>query len=228
MGFMLENVIPWGRSFKEYVALFNLSEADLQSRILGCGDGPAAFNRELTRRGGTIVSVDPVYAFSSEDIRGRIEATFDEVLDKVRQNRQEFVWSQITSPEELGQVRMAAMETFLADFEAGKAAGRYVAAELPSLSFADDSFDLALCSHFLFLYSPQLSLEFHLQAILEMLRLAPEVRIFPLLELGSKPSRHLEAVMAELEQQGYHPQVEPTAYEFQKGGNQLLRIQRPA
>jgi hypothetical protein len=63
MGFMLPNVIPWGRSFEEYVALFNLSPTDLQSRILGCGDGPAAFNCQLTQRGGTIVSVDPVYAF---------------------------------------------------------------------------------------------------------------------------------------------------------------------
>jgi SAM-dependent methyltransferase len=226
MGFMLSQVIPWGRSFEEYVALFKLQESDLQKRILGCGDGPAAFNRELTRRGGRIVSVDPVYGFGAADIRARIEATFDEVLDKVRQNREEFVWQQITSPEALGQVRMAAMAAFLEDFDPGQREGRYVAAELPDLPFPDNSFDLALCSHFLFLYSPQLSLDFHLQAIAEMLRLAPEVRIFPLLELGSKPSRHLDGVMAELDQQGHQLEIETTPYEFQKGGNQLLRIGR--
>jgi SAM-dependent methyltransferase len=203
MGFMLANVIPWGRSFEEYVALFNLSQPDLQSRILGCGDGPAAFNGKLTQRGGRIVSVDPVYAFRAEEIRQRIAATFDEVVAKVRQNQDEFVWGQIPSPEALGALRMAAMETFLADFEAGKAAGRYVAGELPTLPFDDDSFDLVLCSHLLFLYSPQLSLEFHLQSIHDMLRLAPEIRLFPLLELGSQPSRHLPTVMANLEQRGY-------------------------
>jgi SAM-dependent methyltransferase len=227
MGFMLNEVIPWGRSFEEYVSLFNLKESDLEKRILGCGDGPAAFNRELTRRGGQIISVDPVYGFGAGAIRGRIEATFDEVLDQVRQNQNEFVWQQIRSPKELGQVRMAAMENFLADFEAGKQEGRYRAAELPDLPFPDDSFDLALCSHFLFLYSPQLSLDFHLQAVGEMLRLAPEARIFPLLELGSQPSRHLNAVIAELENQGYRLRVEATPYEFQQGGNQLLRIHRP-
>ncbi len=42
MGFMLNEVIPWGRSFEEYVALFNLSETELQKRVLGCGDGLAA------------------------------------------------------------------------------------------------------------------------------------------------------------------------------------------
>lgn len=226
MGFMLSQVIPWGRSFEEYVALFNLTESDLKRRILGCGDGPAAFNRELTHRGGRIVSVDPIYDFGAEAIRGRIAATFDEVLEKVRQNQDEFVWQQITSPEQLGTVRMVAMDVFLADFDQGKKEGRYRAAALPALPFADNSFDLALCSHLLFLYSPQLSLEFHLQAIAEMLRLAPEVRIFPLLELGSKPSRHLDAVRASLESQGHRLQVETTSYEFQKGGNQLLRIVR--
>lgn len=223
---MLSQVIPWGRSFEEYVALFNLQDSDLQKRILGCGDGPAAFNRELTRRGGRIISVDPVYGFGVEAMRGRIEATFDEVLDKVCQNRDEFVWEQITSPNELGQVRRAAMEAFLEDFEPGQQEGRYVVAELPDLPFPDNSFDLALCSHFLFLYSPQLGLDFHLQAIAEMLRLAPEVRIFPLLELGSKPSRHLDGVMTELQNQGHQLEVETTPYEFQKGGNQLLRIVR--
>lgn len=226
MGFMLNQVIPWGRSYEEYVALFNLNARDLQGYILGCGDGPAAFNSELTRRGGHMVSVDPVYALGAEDIRQRIEATFDEVLEKVRQNQQEFVWRQIPSPEALGEIRMAAMAAFLADFEAGKAAGRYLAAELPNLPLADDSFDLALCSHLLFLYSPQLSLEFHLDAISEMLRLAPEVRIFPLLELGSEPSRHLSGVVTGLENRGHRLQIETTRYEFQKGGNQLMRVFR--
>ena len=44
---------------------------------------------------------------------------------------------------------------------AGRADGRYVEAELPTLPFADRSFDLALCSHLLFLYSVQLGEEFH-------------------------------------------------------------------
>jgi hypothetical protein len=45
---------------------------------------------------------------------------------------------------------MAAMQTFLADYEQGKAEGRYVAGEVPYLPFKYGSFDLALCSHFLF------------------------------------------------------------------------------
>jgi len=52
MAFELTHAVPWGRSFDEYVAMFALSDDDLQRRLLGCADGPASFNCELTRRGG--------------------------------------------------------------------------------------------------------------------------------------------------------------------------------
>lgn len=57
MGFTLDQVVPWGRSYEEYLAMFALTEADLHKRILGCGDGPASFNAELTKRGGKVISV---------------------------------------------------------------------------------------------------------------------------------------------------------------------------
>ena len=40
----LNEVIPWGRNLEEYKLMFNLSEADLNAKILGCGDGLASFN----------------------------------------------------------------------------------------------------------------------------------------------------------------------------------------
>jgi hypothetical protein len=226
MAFTLEKVVPWGRSFGEYEAMFDLLKVDLEKRILGCADGPAAFNCELTRRGGQVISTDPIYQFTPEEIRDRIAATFTEVVEKTRQNQADFVWTTISSPDELGQVRMEAMEQFLTDFDQGKAQGRYLTASLPDLPFADDSFDLALCSHFLFLYSPQFDGHFHLSAIREMLRVAPEVRIFPLVELGNARSRHLDAVVADLKALGHTLEIRSVAYEFQKGGNQMLQICR--
>ncbi len=222
MGFTLENIVPWGRSYAEYVAMFALSGDDLRRCILGCGDGPAAFNAQLTGQGGRIVSVDPLYAFDAEQIRDRIVATCETVLDQARQNRDDYVWDVIPSVEALGRMRMVAMETFLADFVAGRGAGRYVAGELPSLPFASGSFDLALCSHFLFLYSSQLSPAFHLQAIREMLRVAREVRVFPLLTLEGQPSSHVAPVTAELKWEGFRVEHRRVPYEFQHGGNEML------
>jgi len=69
MAFQLKDIVPWGRSFPEYVAMFALSDDDLAKPILGCGDGPASFKPELTRWGGKIISVDPLYAYGVDEIK---------------------------------------------------------------------------------------------------------------------------------------------------------------
>ena len=60
----------------------------------------------------------------------------------------------------------------------------------------------ALCSHLLFTYSKQLSATFHIQAVIEMYRVAREIRIFPLLDMNGQPSRHVPAVCEVLNGQG--------------------------
>lgn len=225
MTFSLSEVVPWGRSFDEYVAMFALSEKDLLGmRILGCGDGPASFNAVLAGRGGRIVSADPLYRFPADQIRQRIEATFPVVLEQTRKNADGFVWRRIPSVEGLGRIRRAAMEKFLADYPGGLAEGRYIEASLPRLPFEDGRFDLALCSHLLFLYSEQFSEDFHVASIRELCRVADEARIFPLLDLNTRRSRHLDPVLARLRNEGLVAIVERVDYEFQKGGNEMLRV----
>jgi hypothetical protein len=186
--FTLEQVVPWGRSFDEYRAMFGLTNLDLAGRILGCGDGPASFNAGATRRGASVVSCDPIYRLGGETIRRRIEETYDEILEQTRQNREQFIWESIRSVEELGRVRMDAMQEFLSDYPNGVAQGRYVDASLPVLPFEAEEFDLAICSHLLFLYSAQLGEAFHRAALPELIRIAKEVRVFPLLALGGVAS----------------------------------------
>jgi SAM-dependent methyltransferase len=225
--FTLEQVVPWGRSFDEYQRMFALTEDDLRGTILGCGDGPASFNAEATRRSVRITSCDPVYQFDVGQLRQRIEETSGEVLAQTLRNADEFVWTSITSVDALKSIRMAAMETFLQDFTRGKLEGRYVDASLPELPFDDDAFDLALSSHFLFLYTTQLGEAFHRVAIREMCRVAREVRIFPVLALGGMRSSLVGPVMDDLGARGFDVVIEQVPYEFQRGGREMLRISRP-
>ena len=118
------------------------------------------------------------------------------------------------------------MDLFLGDYDAGRSGGRYVDAELPSLPFADGGFDVALCSHFLFLYTKQLSGEFHLAAARELCRVAREVRIFPLVALGGAPSEHVEPVLDAMREDGFDASIEGVPYEFQRGANKMMRIRR--
>ncbi|QIN80871.1 SAM-dependent methyltransferase [Rubrobacter marinus] len=213
--------------------MFALTPRDLRTRILDCAGGPSSFNAEMSREGHAVVSCDPIYRFSAGEIHGRIEVVFEPVMDGVRANRGRFSWRKMGSPERLGKLRRSAMETFLEDFPRGLDEGRYVEGGLPELPFDDGAFGLALCSHFLFTYSAQLSEGFHLDSILEMCRVAEEARVFPLLAstvhaVGGEgeASPHLGPVVDGLEERGYEARVERVPYEFQKGGDEMLRVRK--
>ncbi len=220
----LKNVVPWGRNLEEYKAMGLFSDEDRAKKILGCGDGPASVNSELTKLGVEIISIDPVYRFSKEQIAKRMEETSDVISKQLRKNKEDFVWKNIPDVETLITLRLEAMRMFLEDYEVGKKEGRYQDQELPKLDFKEDTFDVAWSSHFLFLYSEHFDLAFHKSAILEMLRVAKEVRIFPLLDLENKESSHLKEVLTFLEQKGFRCLVKKVDYEFQKGANSMLRI----
>lgn len=224
MAVTLDQIVPWGRTRDEYTRLFALTETDIAGRILGCGDGPASFNSEMTALGYPVISCDPIYAFSRAEIEARVETTYRQIVSQVAKSIHDYVWTDFKDPEDLGRHRLSAMKTFLEDYERGQSEGRYITAALPTLPFEDGAFTLALSSHLLFLYSEQLSLEFHIDALREMLRVAHEVRVFPLLDLKCQESAHLKPVQAYFAKQGFTVEICPVNYEFQVGGNKMLRI----
>ncbi len=138
----LNEIVPWGRTLEEYQLMFDLSEADLNAKILGCGDGPASFNAEMTKKGYSVVSIDPIYQFSAEQIKQRIQDTYESVISQVKQNPERYIWNNFRNVDELGQARLAAMENFLVDYETGKNEGRYLSQSLPRLELVDNQFEL--------------------------------------------------------------------------------------
>jgi hypothetical protein len=226
----LEKVVPFGRSLDEYKKMFMLSDEDLKKRIVGVADDPASFNAEISASGKEtteVVSVDPLYAFSAKEIEKQFYSVVDSIIAQIKLTPEDWVWSYHRSPENLKQNRVKVLQVFVSDFEKGKHEGRYVVGELPNLYFFDrNGFDLALCSHFLFLYSDQLSYNLHRESVLEMLRIASEVRIFPLVTLMLKVSPFVQPLIEELKNKGFSVTVEKVDYELQKGGNKMLRIRK--
>ena len=105
MAFLLKNVVPWGRRFSEYQDMFHLTDEEIVSkRIVSFGDGPASFNAEGTRMGGNIISLDPIYQFSKQELVGRLEETRGIVMEQMRQNQDHYKWDRIKSLEELEQI----------------------------------------------------------------------------------------------------------------------------
>jgi len=123
---ILNSIVPWGRNLSEYVDMFKLTDDELKnSQILGCGDGPASFNAEVTALGGSVISIDPSYQFTTEQIASRIDEVALEVMAEVRKRQEDFVWKNIANPKALYEMRISAMQRFLADFKVGKEVGSY-------------------------------------------------------------------------------------------------------
>ncbi len=226
MVIQLEQVIPLGRSLDEYQKMFNLSSEDLQQRILGLGDGPVSFNTEGTNIGVNITSIDPIYQFSGAEIKQRFDAVVDNIIHQIIATPNNWVWKYHSNPQELKVRRIKTINQFLQDYDQGKQEGRFQAQELPHLNFADGAFDLALCSHFLFLYSEQCDRDFHFASIKEILRVSREIRIFPLLTLMQKTSPHLDFIVNQFSNLGYSVAIQKVPYEFQPGGNKMLVIKQ--
>ena len=225
MAFQLSSVVPWGRTMEEYRSMFLLTDEDKNKKIAGFGDGPASFNHEANAAGWHITSFDPIYGFTKEQLAKRIEEVRGIVMHQMAENMENYVWTQITSLDELEAVRMGAMREFLSDYELGKQQGRYICHELPErLPYPDSSFDIGLSSHFLLLYTA-LGLDFHIAAISEMLRVCKEVRIFPLCDLDSNASQLTSDVIGHFSK-AYDVHIRQTGYEFQKNANKLLVIRR--
>ena len=222
----LSQAVPWGRNLDEYRRMFSLTDPDLDLRILDVAAGPSSFNAELHAQGhANITSVDPLYEHPACAIRQRVHETYGTIVEGCRRDAHRFVWTDsIPDPDALGAHRIASMNAFLADYDVGKSQGRYLPQALPTLFFPDQSFDLALCSHFLFLYTTQLSLDFHLASIKELCRVAREIRLFPLLDMASQPSSHVTPVRNFVTCSGCTSEIVQVDYEFLKGAHAMLVI----
>lgn len=220
----LSKVVPWGRCFKEYKEIFSLSQADLQVNILGCGDGPASFNAEATAAGAKVISVDPIYCFSANQIESRVNEISHNIAQQLKENASNYIWSTFQNVEAVVSARLAAMKDFLKDYESGKKEGRYVEASLPLLTFKENQFTLALCSHFLFLYSEHITEEQHIAGVLELCRVTKEVRIYPLVTLDGRPSPYLAPVIEAVTSAGYSAETVAVPYSFQRNATEMLVV----
>ena len=207
--------------------MFNLRAKDLSGGVLDCGGGPASFTAEMLASNVRAVAIDPIYAFSGSEILARFEEVVEPMISQVRATPEDWTWSYHRDPDDLCANRRAAIERFLMDYEEGLREQRYITGELPSLPLDSRSFGLAVCSHLLFLYSDLLSEDFHIRSVLELCRVADEVRLFPLLTLRREPSPHLAAVRSALDSKGLASEIVRVDYELQRGGNEMLRIFRP-
>lgn len=231
--FVFDTVLFFGRSIDEYRTMFNFAPEDYSGRrILDCAAGPAALCANAQRLGLDVLACDPMYSLPLSELQERADADARKV-----QSLQSGTMDLFDDAVRRAQLRRADMNDFLADFESGKQAGRYVAGKLPKLPFADNSFDLALCGNLLFLYSDtasggmlpesDLDFDFHLKSLLELMRVTSgEARIYPLVGPEAPSHKYLQPLRAELTKNGIQTELVPVQHRDIKTATELLSLRR--
>lgn len=207
--------------------MFDLDEQALDGRVLDCCAGASNFIAEHVARGGDGLAIDPVYASSGTGLASAVRNGLGGGTQIIDRHSDRFVWDWYGTVEGREAIRGEAAAAFLVDV--GHNPGRYVAAALPRLPLADESVDLALCSHLLFTWSEQLGHEWHLAALREMLRVVRrEIRVFPLVVQGTGAQvPFLADLLSQLRSEGHDLEVRRVPYEFQRGADSML-VARPA
>lgn len=219
------DVLVSARSLAEYVDMFGLDRLDLERRILDCPGGAASAVAEICAAGGDALAVDPQYAQRPDDLRARILADMDRAVAHLQRREIDYDWDVRGGVVGHEAIRRAAVEQMLDHLAA--APERYIAGALPDLPMADDSADLVLCSHLLFTYADRLDTADHVDAIVEMARVAPEVRIYPLVDHAGNPLPELvRSVIAKLKKERLTCEIEPVVRPFQLAATTRLVVRR--
>lgn len=225
---ILDRLSFCGRTLGEYLKIFDLDLTEWRGKkILDCPSGASSFVAEAGKMGLSAVGCDPLYGKDIKELLDRAKSDTQRSLDEIRHSEDLYNWLFYPSLTALKEYRSAAMERFARDYPVGYTQGRYVQGALPDLPFKDQSFDLVLSSHFLFVYGHQFGYDFHLASILELYRVCSrEVRLYPILSIDSRPYEGMDRLLADLEHRHISASIVSVPFEFQRNANQQLRLFR--
>lgn len=217
------------RSYREYLDMFGLTEERVRhGPVLDAAAGASSFVAGLRASGVTAVAADPLYAGDPEAVIAAAWREHEEAERKIESLADSFDWSYYGSPARHRAMREASLRAFADDFRSPDRASRYIPASLPNLPFADGTFGLAVCSHFLFLYGESFGYEFHLAALRELLRVVRpggQVYVYPLVDLKWQPCPFLPELLNELAGLAEAETV-PTRLPFVPADGSVLRLTR--
>jgi hypothetical protein len=221
--FEVEEYAIIGRTFTEYVRMFDLDSAALNGSVLGCPSGVGSFVAEACEREIPATGADIIYELPHNRLKQRCRKDYEQVASQLPEKADLFNWDFYGDIERRQQFLKQAYEAFLDDYATER--DRYIHAALPDLPFSTSSFSLVLSAHFLFLYGDRLDYAFHLDSLRELSRVAAdEVRVFPLVGLDTEQYRHLDAIIEALREDGLTADRVNVPFEFQKGANEMLVI----
>jgi len=212
-----------GRNLNEYIKMFKLDMGELEGkRILDCNAGASSFTAQMRERGFDVKAADKLYNKSpreleniaEESIKGLIRS-HGEFMDKLK--------GLFKDKNGLIENRIKTYKIFIKDYEENP--DHYIPAELPKLPFKDNEFHLLLSGNLLFLYEETFNYKFHLKSIQEMLRVAQEIRVYPIQNIHKKRrSIYLTRLLKNFT--SLEISIEETPYILRDQAREMLKIKK--
>ncbi len=236
----LDRVVFIGRSFSEYMWMFNLDLSNFKDlEILDCPSGASSFVAEASSeyKVKKAVGCDLMYDNSLSIIEKRGRDDLEYMINCLSKVPDFYDWNMYSNIEDLRKARASSLKKFISDYATNEVVNnlskkyqRYVKAILPNLPFNDKSFDLVLSSNFLFYYHNMFDYSFHHDTILEMLRVtSKEVRIFPVQKPDANIPEYFERLMESINRHMNKKisfRIEKVKYDFRSGVNKMLILNR--
>jgi SAM-dependent methyltransferase len=218
------------RSYEEYVRMFALDSVELRGKsVLDAAAGASSFAASASAMGSLVTAVDPLYRMASDEIAEYGATEIKVSTAKLEGLADRYIWDYYGNLERHQALRVQSLSRFIQDYGSREPAARYVNATLPDLPFADNTFDIALCSHFLFLYEEQFDYAFHASAVRELLRVTKpggELRLYPIVNLRTQRYGQLERLINDTEALGAESRFVQASLPFLPNSTELLVLQK--
>ncbi len=213
----------WGFHIDEYQSMFDLSDKQMRSNILEYGCAATAVNSQLAQSGHhNIISLDPWFGLDCTTLEKKINLNFEQKYIEIIRQKNNLDALNTTELDTLLNYRRAGIKCFLQDYDRGCAEKRYVECVDIATNFVNNQFNHAVSSHFFFDHSG--AIKQAVERICELVRVANEVRIFPLNDLNGTPSPGLAPVLLGLQQLNYGIEIRHVPSQLCAQGNAMLRV----
>lgn len=220
----INRIVFIGRTFEEYIKMFDLSPENLENmKVLDCAGGACSFTAHANKLGIDSTSCDIAYYHEVVDLEQKGLEDIEHTIEHMEKASGNYVWEYFSSIDALKEERSRALKDCVQDMRENPQ--HYQAVTLPVLPFENKQFDMTVCAHLLFMYSDRLDYQFHLNSLKELIRVTKgEIRIFPLTDLYGKKYDQLSQLMNDLKEHVCSIEEVKVSYEFQKNANHMLVI----
>ncbi|HHS8487955.1 TPA: hypothetical protein ACTUYI_002674, partial [Legionella anisa] len=106
----MRKLVLWGHSVDEYREMFDLSQEDMNSKILEYGCGPSAVNAQQFQEAHQAVSCDPLFVLDKDTLSSKAVMIFAQMADEVRREQDQFDFSRTGGLEQLLENRRNGMK----------------------------------------------------------------------------------------------------------------------